>query len=120
MFRPVLSGFPVFSIRDVLGAQMRRSTAFTLALALGSAGVVGLAAPGYGATTPQQKSALAVAEEAIATHPGAMAAAAGDSFVERTSTRDADGATHVHLDRLHDGLPVRAATSSCTTPQVDR
>jgi len=81
---------------------MRKTTAWaTLALAASTIGV-GISTPAQSASSSDRDSAL----EALAAHPGAARAAAGQAFHSVSTIVDRDGTTHVRLQRTYLGLPV--------------
>ncbi len=73
------------------------------ALALSAAGATSLGSPA-GAATAAGPGADALA--ALAAHPGVARAADGQQFVVRGTLTDADGTTHVRMDRTYHGLRV--------------
>ena len=87
-----------------------RRTAGIAAAAIMAAGVAAMplstaTGDAAGATrAPQSRAGAALA--AIAQHPRAALAAAGQAFTPAGSLADRDGTTHVRLDRTYRGLPV--------------
>ncbi len=76
---------------------------------LAAAAVIALGLGALATTTPataagQDPGARALA--ALAEHPGAARAASGQEFAARSTLTDADGTTHVRVDRSYRGLPV--------------
>ena len=84
-----------------------------VSLAAAAVGLAGLAATGSTASAQADDSAVA----ALAQHPGIARAADGQGFVERGTIVDADGTTHIRLDRTSTGSASSAATSSSTRPR---
>jgi Zn-dependent metalloprotease len=81
---------------------MRKTSAWAaLALAASTIGV-GIPTPAQSASSSDRDSAL----EALAAHPGAARAAAGQAFGSESTIVDRDGSTHVRLQRTYRGLPV--------------
>ena len=87
-----------------LAATAVLTTAATLTAVTAATAPAG-AAPG--SATADQRGPAAAALAALAEHPGAARAAQGQGFAVRGALRDADGGSHVRVDRTWRGLPVR-------------
>ena len=80
-------------------------TAVVGGILLATPAVVG-AAPQAPAAQPGLVAAVNSAQTNIRNNPAAVAASPDDLFTARSTTVDADGTTHVHLDRTYKGLEV--------------
>ena len=95
---------------------MRRTWAIATAavLAAGTLGAQAGGATGPGRAAPRRPRRPA-AMTALQQHPGAARATEGPGVPGRsTPSPTRDGSTHVRMQRTLDGVPVLAATSSCT------
>ncbi|MEV6347436.1 M4 family metallopeptidase [Actinoplanes sp. NPDC051851] len=82
-------------------------SATTLAASIGLAGIAGPATAAVPAPTPGTPAfALAHAKTAIAARAGLFAASGSDAFAGRNIKIDADGESHVHLNRTYQGVSV--------------
>ncbi len=86
-----------------------RSAARLAAVAVVGVGLAGTSVLSGPATAQADKpdGPAARALQALAERPGAARAAQGQDFVVTSVARDADGTTHVRVDRTFRGLPVR-------------
>ncbi|MEI5673643.1 MULTISPECIES: M4 family metallopeptidase [unclassified Nocardioides] len=87
---------------------MRRSwgTATLAALAIGTLGMTGGGGAASAAPSATEKGIGAAAVSALLAHPAAAQATDGTAFAVTDTVTDADGATHVRLDRSYHGLRV--------------
>ena len=90
---------------------MRRTIGLAAAAVLAAGTIAAQGAAASGAPTQATASQAgrgpaAAAVAALAAHPGAARAAQGQAFSATRTVTDADGTTHVRLDRTYRGLPV--------------
>ena len=84
-----------------------RRTLGTAAAAVLALSVIGIQPGGSEAADQSPHQGLAAAAiDALRQHPGAALGTAGITYTVTDTIRDADGATHVRMDRSYRGLPV--------------